>query len=171
MQMKETSSASKNIVRRFDLTTDILLAVIPTAVMIGVLALLKTFSKQDILFSSLASSAFLIYLDPEHPANSIRTLLISQLSAALTGYLVYIIIGAGYLSAGISMIIVILIMILARAMHPPAVSTALVFAFQYSKVNTLLLFFFAVLLLMILIALQRSSAWLIKRSENKNKKQ
>ncbi len=161
------SSTSKNIFRRFDLQTDILLAVMPAAMMIVVLRLLDAFSRQDILFSSLASSAFLIYLDPRHPANSVRTLAIAQLSASIIGYLVHELLGAGYTPAAISMIISITVMILSKAMHPPAVSTALVFAFQQTKVDTVLMFYFAVGLLVILVALQRASLWLIRRSELK----
>jgi CBS-domain-containing membrane protein len=155
--------------RRYDLQTDILLAVMPAVVMIAVLMLLDTFGKQEILFSSLASSAFLIYLEPKHPTNKVRTLLISQLTASVIGYLVYISIGSGYTSAGISMILSIMVMILTKAMHPPAVSTALVFAFQHTKPNTLLMFFCAVVLMVILVGLQRSSLWLIKRSERRKK--
>ncbi|MDQ2751522.1 MAG: HPP family protein [Bacteroidota bacterium] len=153
--------------RRYDLQTDILLAVMPAVATIILLLLLNTFGKQEILFSSLASSAFLIYLEPEHPTNNVRTLLIAQLSAAVIGYLVYRIVGAGYTSAAISMIIAIAVMIAAKAMHPPAVATALVFAFQHAKPNTLLMFFVAVFFLVILIVLQRTSLWLIKRSTNK----
>src|SRR3954452_17987755 len=126
--------------RRYDLQTDILLAIMPAAIMIAVLLLLDTFGKQEILFSSLASSAFLIYLEPNHPTNNVRTLLISQLSASVIGYVVYVAVGPGYTSAAISMIISILVMIFAKAMHPPAVSTPLVFAFQHTKPNTLLMF-------------------------------
>lgn len=165
--ISSTSSTSKNILRRYNLQTDILLAIMPATVMVGVLLLLNIFGRQDVLFSSLASSAFLIYLDPQHPTNSIRTLIIAQLSAAAIGYLVYVVMGAGYPSAAISMIIAIAVMIFAKAMHPPAVSTALVFAFQHTKPNTLLMFFFAVCLLVILVVLQSVSLWLIKRSENK----
>ncbi len=139
----------------------------PAATIIAVLILLESFSKQQLLFSSLASSAFLIYLDPRHPTNSIRTLSIAQMSAAVIGYLIYLLFGSGYLSAGISMIIVIVVMIAAKAMHPPAVSSAMIFAFQYTKPNTLLLFLFAVLLLALLIGLQRASLWLIRRGERK----
>jgi hypothetical protein len=77
----------------------------------------------------LALSAFLIYLDPKHPANSIRTLVIAQLSAAVVGYLMYLLLGLGYFSAAVSMIITIAVMIGAPAMHPPAVFSALIFAF------------------------------------------
>lgn len=155
--------------RRYDLQTDILLAILPTIIMIAVLMLLNTFGKQEIIFSSLASSAFLIYLDPKHPTNTIRTLLIAQLSASLIGYLVYFVVGAGYTSAAISMVFSIAVMLLAKAMHPPAVSTALVFAFQHTKPHTLMMFVLAVSLLAILIVLQRASLWLIKRSEKRKK--
>ena len=165
--MVTSSSASKNTLRRYDLQTDVLLALMPASVMEGVLLLLNLFGKQEALFSSLASNAFLIYLNPQHPANSVRTLIIAQLSAAAIGYLVYIVMGAGYTTAAISMIIAIAVMIIAKAMHPPAVSTALVFAFQHTKPNTLLMFFFTVCLLVILVVLQSVSVWLIKRSENK----
>lgn len=165
--MADTSSTSKNTLRRYDLQTDILLAIMPSTIMLGVLLLLNLFGTQEVLFSSLASSAFLIYIDPQHPANSVRTLVIAQLSAAAIGYLVYVVMGVGYASAAVSMVIAIAVMILAKAMHPPAVSTALVFAFQHTKPNTLLMFFFAVCLLVILVVLQRVSLWLIKRSEKK----
>lgn len=151
--------------RRYDIKTEIALVIMPAAVVITVLLLLETFSRQQLLFSSLASSAFLIYLDPQHPTNSIRTLMIAQLSASLVGYLIYLIVGPGYLSAAISMIIAISVMIGAKAMHPPAVSTALIFAFQYKQVNVLMMFFLAVMLLAVLIVLQRLSLWLIKRGK------
>ncbi len=149
----------------FNIKTEIALAIMPSITVVAVLMLLQAFSKQQLLFSSLASSAFLIYLDPKHPANSIRTLVIAQTSAAIIGYLTFLVAGTGYVAASFSMIIAIVVMILSRAMHPPAVSTALLFAFQPPKANTLLLFLFAVLLLVILIILQRLSLWIIKKSE------
>jgi CBS-domain-containing membrane protein len=154
--------------RRFDIQTEIFLVLMPTIVVISVLMLLEIFSRQHLLFSSLASSAFLIYLDPKHPVNHVRTLGISQVSAAVLGYLVFLVIGPGYFSAAVSMILTIAVMIVTRAMHPPAVSTAMIFAFQYTKVNTLILFLLAVTLLVVLIFLQRVSLWLVKRSEGKN---
>jgi len=154
---------------RFGVTTELALAIMPAAIVITVLVLLEEFSKQQLLFSSLASSAFLIYLDPKHPTNSIRTLVVAQLSSCVIGYLIYLLLGAGYLAAAISMITAIAVMILTRAMHPPAVSTALIFAFQYKDVNVVMMFFLAVLLLILLIALQRASLWLISRGETKSK--
>ncbi len=150
--------------RRFDLKTEIALAVLPTVIIITVLIFLEAFSKQQLLFSSLASSAFLIYVDPKHPVNSVRTLVIAQMSAAVIGYFVYILLGPGYSTAAVSMLIAITVMILTNSMHPPAVSSALIFAFYYTKPNTLLLFLVAVILLVILIALQKISIWLINKS-------
>jgi len=149
----------------FNIKTEVALATMPSITVIAVLMLLQAFSKQQLLFSSLASSAFLIYLDPKHPANSIRTLVIAQMSAAVIGYLTFLVAGTGYVAASFSMIIAIAVMILSRAMHPPAVSTALLFAFQPPKSNTLLLFLLAVLLLVILIILQRISLWTIRKTE------
>ncbi len=160
---------SKKTFGRFGLETELALAVMPAGIIIAVLVLLEAFSKQQLLFSSLASSAFLIYLDPRHPTNSIRTLMIAQLSASVIGYVVYLVAGAGYTAAAVSMVLAITLMILTKAMHPPAVSTALIFAFEYKQVNTLMMFFLAVLLLAILIGLQRASLWLIKRSEKQTK--
>jgi CBS-domain-containing membrane protein len=137
----------------------------PVTMIIAVLMLLEVFTNQKLLFSSLASSAFLIYMDPKHPTNRIRTLTIAQMSAAVIGFLIFILIGPGYLSAAVSMIIVIIVMIWTKAMHPPAVSSAMIFAFQYTKPNTLMLFMMAVLLLVMLIVLQKASIWILKKSE------
>jgi len=157
--------------RRFDIKTELALALLPTTIIILVLMLLEAFSKQQMLFSSLASSAFLIYLDPKHPTNRVRTLTIAQMSAAFIGFVMYILVGPGYLSAAISMIVSIIVMIITGAMHPPAVSSALIFAFEYTRVNTLLMFFMAVVLLVLLIGMQRLSIWIIRRGEKQSVKQ
>ncbi|WP_342647900.1 HPP family protein [Mucilaginibacter sp. CSA2-8R] len=146
---------------RYDLKTEIYLALLPTLTMAMVLFLLETYSKQHLLFASLASSAFLIYLDPHLPSNSIYTLTMAQVSAALVGFGVLKVIGPGYTSAMTAMVMAIALMILLNIMHPPAVSTALTFAFETGK--TLPLFLIALALLVILIVLQKVSVWLINR--------
>jgi hypothetical protein len=47
---------------------------------------MQALRNQPLIFTSLASSAFLVYLDPEHPTNRVRTFLIAQGSAALLGF-------------------------------------------------------------------------------------
>lgn len=147
--------------KRYDLKTEISLALLPTVTMAIVLFLLEMYSKQHLLFASLASSAFLIYLDPEHPTNSIYTLAIAQTSAALIGIGVIKLIGPGYTSAISAMILAIFFMVLLNVMHPPAVSTALTFAFETGK--TMPLFLIALGLLIVLVIIQKVSVWMINR--------
>jgi hypothetical protein len=78
--------------------------------------------------SSLASSAFLVYLDPEHSTNRARTFLIAQGSAALLGYGSVSFLGTGFLAAGVTMVLTVVLMTTLDAMHPPARSTALSFS-------------------------------------------
>ena len=141
-----------------------LLAVLPTTTVLVLLWLLRFFSNQQLLFASLASSAFLIYLDPLHRANSARTLLVSQLSAAAIGYSCHALLGPGYLSAALALLFTIGLMLSADAMHPPAVATALNFAFRAGAgEGNLLLFALAVGLVVVLLAVQRGTAWLLGR--------
>jgi CBS-domain-containing membrane protein len=143
---------------------EILLALLPTVTVLVLLWLLKLLSNQQLLFASLASSCFLIYLDPEHPANSVRTLVISQLSAAGLGFGLHALLGPGYLSAALALVGIIGVMILTNTMHPPAVATALNFAFRAGAgEGNLALFGLAVGLVLVLLAVQRGSAYLVRR--------
>ena len=146
---------------RYDLRTDLALALLPTLTVGVVLFLLEHFGQRHLLFASLASSAFLIYLDPQHPTNSIRTLSIAQVSAAIIGFGTAHFMGPGYLPAMVAMVIAILFMILLNAMHPPAVSTALTFAFNNGEAVPL--FLIAVGVLIVLLLLQGASIWLSNR--------
>lgn len=143
---------------------EVLLALLPTLTVLGLLWLLKLLSNQQLLFASLASSCFLIYLDPGHPANSARTLVVSQLGAAVLGYGLHAWLGPGYLSAALALVSVIGLMITTDTMHPPAVATALNFAFRAgSGEGSLVLFGLAVGLVLVLLAVQRGSAYLLRR--------
>jgi len=143
---------------------EVLLALLPTLTVLGLLWLLKLLSNQQLLFASLASSCFLIYLDPSHPANSARTLVVSQLGAAVLGYGLHAWLGPGYLSAALALVSIIGLMILTDTMHPPAVATSLNFAFRAgSGEGSLLLFGLAVGLVLVLLAVQRGSAYLVRR--------
>ena len=143
------------------------LALPPTAVVLGVLLILERLGGQRLLFASLASSAFLVYLDPRHPTNRVRTLVLSQAMAALIGSTAYMVIGPGYAAAAVAMVVAILAMVLLDVVHPPAVSTALGFAFRHGPESNLLLFALALGLVATLVALQRVSMWLLARVEAK----
>lgn len=145
------------------LRAQLTLALLPTATVLLVFALVEGWSRQRLLFASLASSAFLIYLDPEHTTNSTRTLIIAQGSAAVAGFAAHTFFGPSYWAAGGAMVVAIFVMIVARAMHPPAVSTALSFAFSAGKGGSLALFGLCLGLIALLVALQRVSVWLLRR--------
>ncbi len=100
-----------------DLRGELLLAAAPTALVLSVLALVEVLSRQRLLFASLASSAFLIYLDPQHGTNTVRTLIISQMMAATIGLISYLVLGSGYLSGGIAMVLTIVLTILLDVVH------------------------------------------------------
>ena len=149
---------------RLTLRREAVLALLPTATVLLLLFLLKLLSNQQLLFASLASSCFLIYLDPAHPANSARTLALSQLGAAGLGYGCHAWLGPGYASAALALGGIITLMLLANAMHPPAVGTALNFAFHAGTgEGSLWLFGLAVGLVLVLLAVQRTSAWVLGR--------
>ena len=124
------SRRSRRLRRRLGLKGEFALALLPTLTVLVVLALVEALSQQRLLFASLASSAFLIYLDPEHGMNEARTLVVSQLLAAAIGAAGYMLLGSGYASAGTAMVLTIALMILLDTVHPPAVATAMSFALR-----------------------------------------
>jgi CBS-domain-containing membrane protein len=150
--------------RRLGLGKELLLAVAPTTTVLLVLALVEAVSNQRLLFASLASSAFLIYLDPGHSVNQARTLVLAQFGAALIGLLAYLALGPGYVSAGVAMIATIFMMIVFDAVHPPAVATALGFGLRAGDASNLLLFCLALGITVVLLGLQRLTQYLVLRS-------
>ncbi len=149
--------------RGFNLRQELALALLPTAVVLLMLCGVEAFSRQRLLFASLASSAFLIYIDPEHPMNGVRTLVLAQGCAALIGFGANFLLGAGYLAAGVAMVVTIVVLVAANAMHPPAVSTSLTFAFRASAASSLSLFGLSMGLIVLLVALQHISLRLLRR--------
>lgn len=152
--------------RRLGLGKELLLAVAPTITVLLVLALVEAVSHQRLLFASLASSAFLIYLDPGHSVNKARTLVLAQMGAAAIGLLAYQVIGPGYASAGVAMIASIVMMIVFDAVHPPAVATALSFGLRAGDASNLYLFGLALGITVVLLGLQRLTQYLVLRSLN-----
>jgi CBS-domain-containing membrane protein len=152
--------------RRLGLKGEMLLALMPTLTVLLVLAVVEAVSRQRLLFASLASSAFLIYLDPANAMNNVRTLALSQIGSAAIGLACYLMLGPGYLSGGTAMVLAIAAMIALDAMHPPAVSTALSFGLRAGDESNLGLFIMAVGITAILIVLQRAALWVLRRHAN-----
>ena len=167
MRSQQPSSEQQRALRRrLSLRGEFALAMLPTATVLAVFAFVEVLSEQRLLFASLASSAFLIYLDPQHGMNRTRTLFISQLSAAGFGVLMDLLLGDGYLAGGLAMILTIALMIFLDAMHPPAISTSLIFAFRTVDAGNVLLFALAVVVLIVLLGLERAAVWLLARQKN-----
>lgn len=150
--------------RRSRLRQDLLLAVLPTVTVLGALYVLEEFSDQRLLFASLASSAFLIYLDPLHATNTVRSLVIAHLFAAAAGLVTYMIWSHGYQAAATAMLSTIVVMVFADAVHPPAVSTSLIFGFKRDSEDEFLLFVLAVAAIALLVLMQRLSVWGLNRA-------
>jgi len=147
--------------RRLGRGDELLLALLPTATILSVLGLVEAMSRQRLLFASLASSAFLIHLDPRHGMNSVRTLVLAQMGAAGIGLGAFLLLGPGYVSAGSAMVASIVLMILTDSVHPPAVSTSLAFAFRAGDESNLLVFGLAVAVTALLVVLERAALWLL----------
>lgn len=161
--LKPVEGANRAARRRLGVKAELTLALLPTLTVLLVLALVEVLSSQRLLFASLASSAFLIYLDPQHGMNSVRTLVVSQMSAAAVGLVFFLLLGPGYDAAGISMVLTIVLMIVLDAVHPPAVSTSLSFALRAGDESNLVLFGLAVGITALLVVLERAALWMLAR--------
>jgi hypothetical protein len=103
--LKPVKGAKRPLRRDVGLRGELILILLPTLTVLGVLGFIEVLSRQRILFASLASSAFLIYLDPQHGANAIRTLVVAHLTAA--GLLTYLVFGHSYVAAGSATVLTI----------------------------------------------------------------
>ena len=157
------SAAARARRRRLPLSGEFALAVLPTATVLAVLALVEAVTQQRLLFASLASSAFLIYLDPEHGTNRVRTLVVAQSLAALSGAALHVAIGPSYVAAGGAMVVTIGLMIALDAMHPPAVATAMAFGLRAEDASNVALFGLALAITAVLVLLQRAALWTLTR--------
>jgi CBS-domain-containing membrane protein len=151
------------IKHRLRLRDELLLAVLPTVTVLLVLGLVRVLGRQHLLCATLASSAMLIFLDPTHKTNTVRTLVLAQMGAALVGWSLCSLFGPGFMAAGASMTVTILLMILFDAVHPPAASTALAFSLRLGENSSLVIFGLAVGITAILVLLQRVVLWFVNR--------
>ncbi len=161
--LKLIEDTNRSLRQRLSLKEELLLATAPTLTILSLMALVEVLSRQRLLFASLASSAFLVYLDPHHRSNTARSLLLSQLMAATIGLLANFVLGAGYSAAAAAMVVTIVLMIVLDVVHPPAVSTSLSFAFLAGSKNSLVLFSLAVGVIALLVGLERLALWILAR--------
>ena len=149
--------------RRGGLGGELLLAVLPTLIVLGTVSLLSALRHERILFASLASSAFLIYRDPAHPMNGVGTMVGAHLIAVAFGVGAALLLGTGYIAVAAAMLGTILALVLADLVHPPAISTALGFAFFSRQTDAAGVFILSLGLLAALVILQRTATWAVRR--------
>jgi CBS-domain-containing membrane protein len=147
--------------RPLSLRDKLLLALLPTATVLPTLAVLEALGGHHLLCASMASSAFLIYLDPRNEMNSVQAVVLSQLTASGVGWLMWLLLGGGYAAAACAIPLAILVMIRLKVVHPPAVSTALAFSMRLDPTGNFVLFALAVGITALLVALQRAVSWLL----------
>lgn len=161
--LKPLDGAARSGRQRLDLRGELTLAFFPTLTILLVLWTIDALADQRMLFAALASSAFLIYLDPMHGSNSIRTVTAAHLIGAMAGMGASVVMGNGYGAAGLAMVSTILIMVIADVVHPPAIGTSLSFAYRSDLSSNFSLFLLALGMVVVLVLLQRIVQYLLVR--------
>jgi hypothetical protein len=165
---RPSSPALRAARQRLSIGGELAMAALPTATVLCMLALVEALTRQRLLFASLASSAFLIYLDPEHGTNRVRALASSQAIAAALGWGAYAALGGGYAAAATALVGTIFTMIVLDVVHPPAVATAMSFALRAGDASNLALFALALGITLVLVLLQRAAVWALVRMRGPN---
>lgn len=149
--------------QRLTLHGELTLALFPTVMILAVLWTVEELADERVLFSALASSAFLIYLDPMHASNSVRAVTASHLVGAFVGMGAAWVLGHSYGAAGLAMVVTILIMVVANIVHPPAIGTTLSFAYRSGLSSNITLFMLALGMIVALVILQRVIQYVLVR--------
>ncbi|HWV23819.1 MAG TPA: HPP family protein [Thermomicrobiales bacterium] len=148
---------------RLPLPDELTLAILPTLTVLLVLWTGDVFANRHVLFAALASSAFLIYMDPMHGTNRLPVLILSHLLGAVAGMGAVWWLGYSAAAAGLAVGVTIAIMVGANIMHPPAIGTSLSFAFHSGLDDHITLFLLALGMVVILGVLQRITQYLLVR--------
>ena len=119
------------------------LAVVSIATVLSVLAVIfvvQELARRPILVASLGSSAFLLFFQPRNEVNNFRPLVFGHLLAAATGYGANLLFPEPYLSVAGGLAVTVLLLTGLRLVHPPAISTSLVFAYRPEQAEAIVTF-------------------------------
>src|SRR5262245_21718204 len=145
--------------RRDRLVMELLLALPPTATVLATLLLLEAVAQRRVLFPSLAASAFLIYRDPMHAMNGACVTVAGHLVGVVLGIGAWAALHPGNLAGAGALAATDGVLILGEVVHPPAVSTALGFAFFPAEADAVGWFVIALMVLAALVVVQRGITW------------
>jgi CBS-domain-containing membrane protein len=144
------------------------LALPPTIVVLVAFFTTQSLTNHLILFASLASSAFLVYREPAHRMNRLRTMILAQLTAWAIGLFASMLIGAGYAAGAAAMVGTIVVLVALDIVHPPAISTALGFSVTGPSHGPLFTFLLALAIVSTLAVLQKIMVSLLDRIEGRS---
>lgn len=140
----------------------------PTVTLLLALFFTNQLTRHPVLFTSLASSAFLIYQDPMHRKNSLSVMAIGQAAGAIAGICASLLLGQGYISVAVAVMLTIILLVPLNAVHAPGISSAMGFALLSPAYGLLAAFAVAVGIIIILAVFQqlasRTLVWLENRT-------
>jgi CBS-domain-containing membrane protein len=146
------------------------LVLFPIAIVLILLGV-EILTRHHILFTSLVSSIFLIYVNPEDPMNDTLTILVSQILATGVGYTSYLLLGDSYWAGCVTVISVTFILVGIDKLHPPAIATSLIFNYRTHSQSDLVLFGLLIGLIAILFLMKKGYSYLEQLFFEKNHKQ
>lgn len=145
-----------------NLRARLILGIFPVIIVL-VLTALEIKLRQHIIFTSLVSSIFLIYLRPNELMTDTATILVSQFTAALTGYLSYKLFGNSFWSVCVTILLVTAILILLNRLHPPAIATSVIFNYRTHSESDLFLFGLLIGIAVVLILVRWITNYLLSK--------
>lgn len=104
------------------------------------IVVVEQIAEQAVLVTSLAASTFLLYYQPLHRMNRFVPVVGGHLIAAGVGFLADEIIPSATLALAVSITVTVTALASLRIIHPPAISTSVVFAYQPHDAGALLTF-------------------------------
>ena len=123
------------------------ITVVSVATVLTVLAVIfvvQGVRHQPVLVTSLASSVFLLYWQPLNEVNRFKPLVFSHLIAMSVGYAASLVLPPPYASAAVALAVCVPLLSFLRLVHPPAISTSLVFSYRPQETSALSTFVVAI---------------------------
>lgn len=113
--------------------------------------LLVIFIVQDVARQPvLASSAFLLYYQPRNEINDFKPLVFGHLLAVMMGYGASLLLPIPYWSSILSVVGTVVLLSLLRLVHPPAISTSLVFSYRPYELDAVVTFLLSLVVILAL---------------------
>lgn len=104
------------------------------------IVVIEQIAEQAVLVTSLAASTFLLYYQPLHRMNRFVPVVGGHLIAAGAGFLADEVIPSSTVALAVAITVTVVTLASLRIIHPPAISTSVVFAYRPHDASALLTF-------------------------------